>query len=263
MGILNIFVIMMNNMKLISLNINTNLFYHLAIPFLKKENPDVICIQEFLETDISKFEKEFKMKAVFVPQVYIYHESQGGLANKRYGLCILAKEIADWGFDFYVGSKEHIDLPFKKYFSKKEYYKDGSFKSDKPILWAEIKFKDKIYKIINIHFTITKDGKATREQLKDLASLFKVLKKHKEFVLCGDMNAPRGKDTFKRLALKYKDNVPKKYKYSLDQNLHRVKNLPHMVDGLFTTTKYKASSVSLVDGVSDHLAIKSTIGKTK
>ena len=38
--------------------------------------------------------------------------------------------------------------------------------------------------------------------------------------------------TFNRLAEKYKDNIPLEYKTSIDQNLHRVKGLQVMVDGL-------------------------------
>lgn len=34
-----------------------------------------------------------------------------------------------------------------------------------------------------------------------------------------------------------------------------------MVDGLFTTSDYKASNVRLVDGVSDHMAIVADIYK--
>ena len=52
---------------------------------------------------------------------------------------------------------------------------------------------------------------------------------------CGDMNVPRGNETFNRLAEKYKDNIPLEYKTSIDQNLHRVKGLQVMVDGLYYT----------------------------
>ena len=70
-------------------------------------------------------------------------------------------------------------------------------------------------------------------------------------------------EAFDRIARKYKDNIPKKYKTSLDQNLHRVKGLQYMVDGLFTTPGYKASNVKLVDGVSDHVAIVADIEKVR
>jgi hypothetical protein len=43
--------------------------------------------------------------------------------------------------------------------------------------------------------------------------------------------------------------------------LHRVKGIMFMVDGLFTTSKYNATNVKLVDGVSDHMAIVANIEK--
>jgi hypothetical protein len=76
------------------------------------------------------------------------------------------------------------------------------------------------------------------------------------------MNAPRGKESFSRLAKKYKDNIPPEYKTSIDQNLHKVKGIQFMVDGLFTTPSYKASDVKLVDGVSDHMAVVAEITKS-
>ena len=75
------------------------------------------------------------------------------------------------------------------------------------------------------------------------------------------MNAPRGNETFSRLEEKYKDNIPREYKTSIDQNLHKVKGIQFMVDGLFTTPVYKASNVKLVDGISDHMAVVAEINK--
>jgi exonuclease III len=100
---------MMLCMKLISLNINIDQFSNLVFPFLKKENPDVFCLQELLEEDFEKFKKEFDYQGVFIPTVYLNHPSQGGRQNRRFGLGIFAKNIVSSDFFYYVGSKEHID----------------------------------------------------------------------------------------------------------------------------------------------------------
>ncbi len=92
--------------------------------------------------------------------------------------------------------------------------------------------------------------------------LLKSLDSMPEFVLCGDTNAPRGNETFSRLATKYKDNIPAEYKTSIDQKLHRVKGIMFMVDGLFTTSSCIASNVRLQDGVSDHMAVLAEIEKS-
>ena len=129
-------------------------------------------------------------------------------------------------------------------------------------MWVNVKDKDdNHYKFVTTHFTITKNGESTPYQLEVLDLLLAQLEKLGEFVFCGDMNAPRGNETFNRLAEKYKDNIPLEYKTSIDQNLHRVKGLQVMVDGLFTTPTYRTSNVKLVDGISDHMAVVAEINK--
>ena len=81
------------------------------------------------------------------------------------------------------------------------------------------------------------------------------------FVLTGDFNAPRGGEIFAELASRYKDNIPNHYQSSLDPDLHRVKNLKLMVDGLFSTPDYNLGEVRLINGVSDHLAVAAKVSK--
>ncbi len=82
------------------------------------------------------------------------------------------------------------------------------------------------------------------------------------FVLCGDFNAPRGGEIFSELAARYRDNIPAQYTTSIDASLHRAGDLQLMVDGIFTTPEYQASSVLLHSGVSDHYAVTADITKT-
>jgi hypothetical protein len=100
-----------------------------------------------------------------------------------------------------------------------------------------------------------------QNQMNDLGRLLDIFANLKDFVFSADLNAPRGLLVFDTIAKKYKDNIPKEYDTSIDQNLHRVKGLKLMVDGLFSTSTYKASNVKLVDGLSDHMAIVAEIAK--
>ena len=104
-------------------------------------------------------------------------------------------------------------------------------------------------------------GESTAFQLEDVENMLALVKGLGEIVLVGDFNAPRGGETFSRIAKHYKDNIPAKYATSIDQHLHKVKGLQYMVDGLFTTPAYSASDVKLVDGVSDHMAIVANMHK--
>jgi hypothetical protein len=113
-----------------------------------------------------------------------------------------------------------------------------------------------------MHLSITHEGEVTPSQLKANSIFIKQDKSLGEFVICGDTNAPRGREAFDTIAKEFKDNVPLQYKYSLDKDLHRMKDdVDYMVDGLFTTPAYIASRVELKNGISDHLAIIADVNR--
>ena len=244
-------------MKLVSLNIELNKHYDTVLNFLKKEKPDVICLQELLEEDLNRFKEELGMGGIF--KAFSYFENHSHYENvegKKQGVAIFSNNIIDSGSIFYVGREENL---LKSY---KEYLLDEKTMENRVLLWADIKNEEGlIYKFINTHLPVTKEGESSRYQLEVVDLLLEKLRTLGQFVLCGDTNAPRGNESFSRLAKKYKDNIPSEYKTSIDQNLHRVKGIQFMVDGLFTTPNYKASNVSLIDGISDHMAIVAKITK--
>jgi endonuclease/exonuclease/phosphatase family metal-dependent hydrolase len=252
-------------MKLISLNVE--FFGHRAhaVSFIKGENPDVICLQELIEGDVEELKKELGYEGIYKPQSYLSSNNYGGPQNKRYGNAILTKHpIKDSGYSFYVGKEENIEKEFEDYFS------DEAYRENRVLLWADIIVGGETFRFITVHFFLTYHGEVTPLQLQALDSLFTALDPLGEFVLVGDMNAPRGKETFDRLAKKYKDNIPQEYQTSLDLNLHRARHNPieleniskFMVDGLFTTPSYTASDVHFTDGVSDHMAIVADIERS-
>jgi len=243
-------------MKLISVNIQNNLHNKTILEFLKKENADVVCLQELLEEDFNLYKKELNYDGVFRLWRYIKHSSCPELIGRKEGIAIFAKNIVDQGSIFHIGKEENVLKSLDEYMSNEKFQNNNAF------VWATVKSKDgNLFKIITTHIPVTKDGLSTPYQLNLVDKLLKKLKSQGEFILCGDMNAPRGYETFSRLANVYKDNIPLEYKTSLDQNLHRVCGLQLMVDGLFTTPNYTASNVKLIDGVSDHMAIIATITK--
>ncbi len=243
-------------MKLISINIQTNLHNETVLAFLKKEKADVVCIQELLEEDFDYYKKELNFNGIYQPWYYINNPLYKELEGKKMGIAILANSIIDSGSFFCTGREENILKTFDEYKSNKELQKNNA------IVWVNIKNNDGVlYKFITTHLPVTHHGECTPYQLEVIDSLLVHLNTMGEFVLCGDTNAPRGKESFSRLAKKYKDNIPLEYKTSIDQNLHKVKGIQFMVDCLFTTPLYKTSDVKLVDGVSDHMAVVANISR--
>lgn len=226
--------------------------------FLKKENPDVICLQELLEDDFDRFERDLGLRGIFKAfSFFKKHPHYENIEGKKQGVAIFSNNIADSGSIFYVGKEENLLKSHEEYLSNEESTKN------RVLLWADIKDKEGIvYKILNTHLPVTKEGEPSPYQLEVVDLLLEKLGTMGEFILCGDTNAPRGKETFRRLSSKYKDNIPQEYKTSIDQNLHRVKGIQFMVDCLFTTQAYKASNVKLVDGISDHMAVVADISRS-
>ena len=243
-------------MKLISINIENNLHYKTVLPFLEKEEPDVICVQELLEDDFNFFKKELKLDGVFCSWHRINGPNYKELLGKKNGIAIFAKKIKASDYYFHIGKEENIVKSFEEYMSNEDFQRNSAF------AWVDTESDDgKICRVITTHVPVTKHGESTPYQIEVVDALISQLENMGEFVLCGDMNAPRGNETFAHLAKKYKDNIPLECKTSIDQNLHRMKGIQFMVDGLFTTSKYKAKNVKLVDGISDHMAIVAEISK--
>lgn len=232
-------------LKIISLNIEGDNHLHRIIPFFKKENADVLCLQEVLEKDIPFIKSELNMDGLYKPLMYIRHPNPARLSvGTNWGILTLTKEKSEMNGENYV--KQGSDIPFN------DPYEPNS--CDRAIITAKI-IKDSIqYTVINTHFTWSVQGESTQLQLEHLETMFKLLDPKKEFILCGDFNAPRGKPTWQRLSEKYTDNVPAHEITSIDPDLHRVKTIKFFVDGIFTTQKYKAH-VQVCSGVSDHKAL--------
>jgi len=243
-------------MKIISLNIELNRHHDLVLPFLKKELPEVICLQEFLEEDFEMYKKELGMDGVYRLTNYINDKVHLESRGKKEGIAIFSKKIESSGYLFHVWDQEKTELPFDEYITATNLVKPRA------LLWVDVKdSKGDVFKIITSHLTITHEGEATPFQLEMNKIFINQLKSFGEFIFCGDTNAPRGRAAFDTIAKEFKDNIPLKYKYSLDPVLHRVKGLDYMVDCLFTTRGYEAFNVELKGGISDHMAVVAEVRK--
>lgn len=238
-------------MKIVSLNIERNLHLDTVSSFLLTQNPDVVCLFEVFERDLVHFENLLGMKSVFAHQVRFPDTLKPEDPWQLQGVAVFYKDKVISSDVYYYGGDKYLIPDFK--------YGNDPFKEPpclcSPLINIELEIKQKTYRIAATHMPVTRDAKVTEYQKYYAGRMIDYLKDFKEFVLCGDFNAPRGGEVFDSFARIYKDNIPPEYKTSLDQNLHRVKGLIFMVDGFFTTQAYNASNVKLFDGVSDHFAV--------
>lgn len=234
--------------KIVSLNIEQDQHFSLILPFFKKENPDVLLLQEVCEKDLDKLGQFLDMQFIFAPACrYRRKLSQ---VPQVLGLAILTKlKILSKDTLYYFGGKG--TLPTITPTQPQKIWRAV-------VKIVVVKNGDQ-FCLVNTHFTWTPDGSPDARQRRDLPRMLGLLSDTPELILCGDFNAARGREIFDQLARIYKDNVPKNITTTIDQNLHRAKGLQLVVDGLFTTKGYQVQDVEVIQGVSDHCAIVANV----
>lgn len=237
--------------KLISINIENEKHIERVLDFISREKPDVLCLQEVLECDVPVFEKALDARSVFAPMGIL------PIADSR-------EEIIGVG----IFSSFPLDDVQSHYYAKygkepRSWTDEAADPTDRVLLSADITMDDTSYTIATTHFTWTPDGQATDRQRRNLSTFLDILSTYDEILFSGDMNAPRGMETFEAIAKRYQDHIPPEYLTSLDPELHRIKGREHlMVDGLFGTPHYRTTDVRLQSGISDHMAIVATISSS-
>lgn len=240
-------------LKLLSVNTKWDLFTDRILALIQKEQPDILCLQEVLSRDIQAYENVMGSKA----NVYL----MGGVAGEY------TRSGSYDGMNIAIISKLPVKDVTSEYYAQ---YHDGTPVTDdesglpynRVLASVLVVSGGDEYRIATTHFTWTPHAFPDERQERDLAVFLKLLDGLGDFVLCGDLNAPRGMATFDTLAARYTDHIPAHYTSSLDPELHRLKGSKQlMIDGLFTTPEYECSDVELIFGVSDHAAIRAFLTK--
>lgn len=238
------------SLKIVCLNIEIDRHLDRVLPFLEREEPDVVLLQEVLKKDLPLFEQTLNMKSIFTPVA----QFQWRGAHQVEGITILTHlPIIKQYVEYYKGNGDPVPMV--------ELGPETGNKLDRALKVVHIENKDKTYCLATTHFTWTPDGQTSEEQTQDLDILLNLLSAFPDVVLCGDFNAPRGNSIFSELASRFKDNIPPHITTTIDKKWHRAGDLQLVVDGLFSTPHYKISEVKLVDDVSDHIAIVAKVEK--
>ena len=235
-------------MKLISLNIEGSKHFDRWLPFVVREDPEVLCLQEVYASDLDRIASELQMRYEYMPTLII----------NRYFDDVERHDMRDWGIALFYKS-----LPIN---TRLHYYTHDTTKvGELPLwngrigdIWKQAVIMSRFSNGITIactHFAWSTHGESTDYQKSYMHDLIHTLHQEHPLVLCGDLNAPRGRATWAMLEEHYTDNIPRDVTTTLDPKLHKVPGLPYVVDALFTSTGVVARDVEVVSGVSDHQAI--------
>jgi endonuclease/exonuclease/phosphatase (EEP) superfamily protein YafD len=235
-------------MKLVDLNIEGERHLERVLPFLRRERADVVCLQEVFEVDFPVLLEAAGGDGFFAPMSRMDHLNQ--YTHTARGV---------WGIAMFT---RLAHMPFKRIF----YVGNGSIVShthpdddNHVLLTTTVTSGGSEFVIGTTHFTWTPDGQANAQQRDALKKLLAVLPR--EIVLCGDFNAPRGREMFTAFTRHLKDNVPSEVTSTLDPTYHRKGDLAYVVDTVFSTPEYLFTDVQVVDGLSDHKAIVATVSR--
>ncbi len=250
-------------MKLISLNIEGNRHLALVQAFLKKENADVVCLQELFLSDGHLLAETLGMHFAFAPMYLELHDRSNSESSQEFGIGIFSRESIEniHIANYWSPSSELKQFDRTSFKTKRE--------TERGVLFsADTRIEHTLFPIAVTHFTWTPNGAPDVYQEKDADALLALLSKMPEVILCGDFNIPRDYNSlYNKFAAEYTDAIPRTYTSSLDLNLHRAAGDPvqreslarFMVDYIFLSKKYRAENVHLESGVSDHKAVIANI----
>lgn len=237
----------------VTLNIEADKHIARWLPVVKALAPQVLCLQELFEVDCEKIGKTLGMHWVYAPTALMEKEN-------NYRMPLKGK----WGVGLF--SMFPLENVIIEYYSEDSQLRVFQEPNDprRAVIIADVVDGEKRYRIATTHFTWSPRGETTDLQRQDFARLQPILNRYQDLILCGDFNAPRGRELFSLFEAHYKDNVPKDITTTIDPSLHYAgdQNLQLVVDTIFTTPEYLVKDCKVLEGLSDHKGVWAKIEKT-
>lgn len=241
-------------MKFITLNVEFGKHTDLYVPYIKDNNftEGIVCLQECTRSEYEDLKKDLHLQGIYLPLFIRRYES----VDDEVGLAILTKHrVTETQIFYFHKNNESLFV----YDNKSPFDNRGH----RALLSAKIYDGRESYNIITTHFTRSRVASEDTELQSDhMKIVLDALAKRESFILAGDMNLARGISMLRQtLVTSYRDHTPVDIKTTIDQDLHRVKNLEIVVDGIFATDDIHVENVEVVCGLSDHCAIIADIAK--
>ena len=232
--------------KLLTLNIEAHRHLDRVCAAIAEHMPDIVCLQEVLEPHCARLAAvggyDVKFSVSGHPPNYFGVEC-------RWGLAVLSRVPLRWQTESFYSDDSRIRVLHEPNDARRI------------LLMTELEHEGQSFRIATTHFTWSPDGQINDCQQADFLRLKAVLSKYSDYVLCGDFNAPRGREMFGRFVdeLGLTDHLPASVTSTLDARFHHVPALELVVDTIFSTPQYRATNIRVLDGISDHKGILALI----
>lgn len=233
-------------LTLLTLNIEADRHLDRVHAALREHLPDIVCLQEVIESDCARLASSGDYDVKFSVSGRLPMPSG---EHSRWGVAVFSR------------------LPLRR--QTESYYSDDASirvlrEPNDPrrvLLVTELEHQGQPYRIATTHFTWTANGQIDELQKEDFTRLEKVLAGYADYVLCGDFNAPRGREMYGKFTgdLGLIDHLPIAVTSTIDGRLHRAGALELVVDTIFSTPGYRVTQTRILDGISDHKGILARI----
>lgn len=236
--------------RLMSLNVERSGHLDRFVPFVRQFAPDVLCLQELMESDVSAIIAGTGFSESHFAAMALNSDRPG---ETPFGVGIFSHTPVETPMiDVYAGGGDGATVLDRR-------TPETRVATTRYVLArATLRFDDFALALATTHFPWTDNGLPSDFQFTALERLLALIGDSR-IVLTGDFNAPRGGPVFDRLAAHLTDNIPADVTTTIDPLLHRAGALNLVVDGLFTSPHYRASEVAVHAGLSDHQAVTGVI----
>lgn len=240
------------SLKLLTLNIEGDRHLDRVGAAMSLHLPDIACLQEVFEVDCAKLASFGSYRVTYAATTHVDAVNAFRLAPRgNWGVAVLTRvPVRTQTVVSYAADKEI-----------RNYRKPNDPR--RAVIVMEISDQERTHRIATTHFTWSPHGTATDEQREDFSRLYRVMSSYPDYVLCGDFNSPRGGEMYWKFTndLKLIDHLPSAVQTTIDAQYHQAGALNLVVDTVFSTTGYRVSDVQVLEGLSDHKGILSTIDR--
>ncbi len=236
-------------LKLLTLNIEHDRHLDRVAQTIATHVPDIVCLQEVFEKDCAALAAVGGYQVKYAISALMPERSGGGTSPRSWGVAVLTRVPVHAQTVAYYADDPAIRI-FKEPNDPRRL-----------VVMTELLHEGRSYKIGTTHFTWSMNGETTDEQRADFARLKQVLQPYPDYVLCGDFNAPRGREMFGLFTgeLGLIDHLPADVTTTIDPQFHSAGALELAVDTIFSTPEYRLTQVQVLEGISDHKGILATV----
>ncbi|WP_129776559.1 endonuclease/exonuclease/phosphatase family protein [Peristeroidobacter soli] len=236
-------------LKLLTLNIEHDRHLDRVAQTIATHLPDIVCLHEVFEKDCATLAAVGDYQVKYAISTLMPERSGGGSSPRSWGVAVLTRVPVHAQTVAY-----YADDPRIRIFAQPN-------DPRRLLVMTEIDHEGRSYKIGSTHFTWSMDGETTDEQRADFARLKQALLPYPDYVLCGDFNAPRGREMFALFTdeLGLIDHLPADVTTTIDAQFHYAGALEYAVDTIFATPEYRLTDVQVLEGISDHKGILASV----